>query len=93
MIEQEELFDLFNDADENTQADIVRMLEESIRPIEKKNHDELEKEIVELRKQIEFWRELYSSSMRMHSNTHEYYQRVVGVQQRVIDRLRKKRRK
>ena len=92
MIGQEELFDLFTDADEKTQSEIVRILEENMRPVEKKNYEELEKEIEELKKQVEFWKGLYSSATRMHINTHDYYQRVIKDQQRIVDRLRKKRR-
>jgi hypothetical protein len=93
MIDAEELVDLFGDADEEVQSEIVRMLEESIRPIEKKNYVELEREIKELKKQVNFWQELHSSAVRMQTMTHEFYERVVADQQRVIDRLRKKRRK
>lgn len=93
MINAEELVDLFSDADEEVQSEIVRMLEESIRPIEKKNYAELEREIEELKKQVKFWQELNSSSTRMQVMTREFYERVVEDQQRVIDRLRKKRRK
>lgn len=55
----------------------------------KMNQEELETENKELRKQVAFWRGLYSSEQKMHINGNDFCLRIMENQQRIIDDQKK----
>ena len=92
MIDKEKLFDLFCGTNERTQFEVIRTMEEHRRSADGLSPEEMRSEIEDLRKQVEYWRRMYSDSMKMHVNSNDMFLRVVNDQQRTIDRLSRRKR-